>query len=290
MPSSRHIHRRAVGDRLERSGHRLGSAAGAVDQGADARRDPRRGRPSHDHPDFVPLPRARQAPRPDRCAPSGHASAAEPAVVGTLATAVLVAGFATQTWLDSAFPGQGWSHLLASAPLVVAAVALNAFSEEVLFRAGPLALLHRIVGPIQAVLMTSSWFGLAHCYEGHLLRARGRRPVGPARPAPGRLDDGTGGLGWPLEADRTVGLRPGAAYRERRSAPTSRQADMAAALSPMAIGGGLASSAGGPSLCGARRRNRWTGHHPLRQMGQEGQVGREGRLSNRAHPCDRSGR
>jgi membrane protease YdiL (CAAX protease family) len=120
------------------------------------------------------------------------------AVLGTLATAVLVVGFATQMWLDSAFPGQGWSHLLASAPLVVAAAALNPFSEEVLFRAGPLATLHRIVGPIQAVLMTSAWFGLAHYYGGI--------PSGPVGAVQSCLLGlllgvsmmATRGLGWPV--------------------------------------------------------------------------------------------
>jgi len=120
------------------------------------------------------------------------------AALGTIATVLLVTGFATQMWLDSAFPGQGWHRLLASAPLIVAAAALNAFSEEVLFRVGPLAALHPVVGPRQAILITSAWFGLAHCY--------GSIPSGPV----GAVQSGllglllgtammaTRGLGWPV--------------------------------------------------------------------------------------------
>lgn len=120
------------------------------------------------------------------------------AVLGTAATAVLVVGFAAQMWLESAFPGSGWDRLLAAAPLVLAAAALNALSEEVVFRAGPLATLHRVVGPTQAVLLTSAWFGLAHYY--------GSVPSGPAGALQSALLGlllgsamvGTRGLGWPV--------------------------------------------------------------------------------------------
>jgi len=120
------------------------------------------------------------------------------AVLGTAATVVLVVGFAAQMWLGSAFPGRGWDRLLASAPLVLAAAALNAVSEEVVFRAGPLATLHRIVGPTQAVLLTAAWFGLAHYY--------GSIPSGPAGALQSALLGlllgaamvSTRGLGWPI--------------------------------------------------------------------------------------------
>lgn len=70
------------------------------------------------------------------------------AVVGTITTTTLLAGgFAAQMWLEGAFPGQGLQRLLPLAPLVVAVAALNAFGEEVIYRAGPLAFLVRVVGP-----------------------------------------------------------------------------------------------------------------------------------------------
>jgi membrane protease YdiL (CAAX protease family) len=84
------------------------------------------------------------------------------AVLGTIATVLLAGGFAALMWLEGAFPGQGFDRLLPLAPLVVAVAALNAFGEEVIYRAGPLAFLLRVVGPNQAVLMTSVWFGLGH--------------------------------------------------------------------------------------------------------------------------------
>ena len=118
--------------------------------------------------------------------------------LGPAATVVLAVGFAAQMWLESAFPGSGWARLLAAAPLVLAAAVLNASTEEVLFRAGPLATLHRVVGPTQAVLLTAAWFGLAHYY--------GSIPSGPAGALQSALLGlllgaamvGSRGLGWPI--------------------------------------------------------------------------------------------
>jgi membrane protease YdiL (CAAX protease family) len=86
-------------------------------------------------------------------------------VVGTIATVLLVAGFATQMWSITAFIAYGWSLIMLS-PLVIASAALNAFGEEVIYRAAPLAFLHRVVGSGQAILITSVWFGLGHYYGG----------------------------------------------------------------------------------------------------------------------------
>jgi membrane protease YdiL (CAAX protease family) len=43
---------------------------------------------------------------------------------------------------------------------------MNAFGEEMAFRAGPLSQLWRINGPKQAVWLTGVWFGLGHYYGG----------------------------------------------------------------------------------------------------------------------------
>lgn len=77
------------------------------------------------------------------------------AVMGTIATILLAAGFATQQWPESGVLGEGFQRLLPLAPLVVATAALNAFGEEVIYRVGPLAFLSPGRGPNQAVLMTS---------------------------------------------------------------------------------------------------------------------------------------
>jgi len=120
------------------------------------------------------------------------------AVLGTTSTVLLVAGFAASTWLDSASTGSGWQRLLTWAPLVVAAAALNAVYEEVVFRAGPLAALYRVVGPGQAILMTSAWFGFAHYYGSIPSGPMGVVQSGLLALLLGTAMVDTRGLGWPV--------------------------------------------------------------------------------------------
>ena len=56
--------------------------------------------------------------------------------LGTIATVLLFTGFATQMWLDGAFPEDWLQRLLPAAPLVLASAVFNAFGEEVIFRSG----------------------------------------------------------------------------------------------------------------------------------------------------------
>jgi len=51
-------------------------------------------------------------------------------------------------------------------PLILASAALNAMSEEVTYRAAPLATLLPVVGPAHAIWLTSLWFGFGHYYGG----------------------------------------------------------------------------------------------------------------------------
>lgn len=51
-------------------------------------------------------------------------------------------------------------------PLTLLAASLNAFGEEVLYRAAPLAPLARVVGRQHATWMLATWFGLGHFYGG----------------------------------------------------------------------------------------------------------------------------
>jgi membrane protease YdiL (CAAX protease family) len=57
-------------------------------------------------------------------------------------------------------------------PLILLSAAMNAFGEEVTFRAATLGTLLPAVGPRHALWMTSLWFGLGHYY--------GDFPSGPA--------------------------------------------------------------------------------------------------------------
>jgi uncharacterized protein len=56
------------------------------------------------------------------------------------------------------------ARILPLLPIVLIVSSMNAFSEEVAFRAALLAPLHRVVGKSQALLLTASLFGLWHYY------------------------------------------------------------------------------------------------------------------------------
>lgn len=88
-------------------------------------------------------------------------------VLGPAATAVIAVVFTTVMWADGAFPAGSVGRVLSVAPLILLAASFNAFGEEVVYRAGPLAMLHRVVGPGQAVWLTAVWFGLGH-YAGSI--------------------------------------------------------------------------------------------------------------------------
>lgn len=73
---------------------------------------------------------------------------------GTLAF-ILIASGAPLSRLSGAVP------LL---PFVLGFAAINAFGEEVTYRAPQLASLHGAIGPTHALLITAAYFGLAHYY------------------------------------------------------------------------------------------------------------------------------
>jgi membrane protease YdiL (CAAX protease family) len=55
---------------------------------------------------------------------------------------------------------------LSMLPIALVAAGLNAFAENVLYRAGPLAPLVPVVGSRHAIWMLAIWFGLGHFYGG----------------------------------------------------------------------------------------------------------------------------
>jgi membrane protease YdiL (CAAX protease family) len=88
------------------------------------------------------------------------------AVVGPTVAILLVA--ATAAFANSmARPTPNlWSRALPLLPIARLAAALNAFAEEVLYRAGPLGPLARLVGPKAGIWILAVWFGLGHVYGG----------------------------------------------------------------------------------------------------------------------------
>lgn len=59
-----------------------------------------------------------------------------------------------------------WHQLILLTPLVLLFALMNAFGEEMAFRAGPLSQLWLVIGEKQAVWLTAVWFGLGHYYGG----------------------------------------------------------------------------------------------------------------------------
>jgi membrane protease YdiL (CAAX protease family) len=120
------------------------------------------------------------------------------AVLGPVAAGTFFALMATVTWLDAGLEPAALVGLVPVLPLIIGCAAFNALGEEVVYRSGPLATLVGVVGPRQALLLTSAWFGLAHYF--------GSVPEGPG----GVLQSGvlalllggamlaTRGLGWPF--------------------------------------------------------------------------------------------
>jgi membrane protease YdiL (CAAX protease family) len=99
---------------------------------------------------------------------------------------------------EGAYADATVERLLPLVPLVLASACFNAFGEEVVFRAGPLATLSRVVGAGQAVLLTSVWFGLAQWLGGIPSGLSGAIGSGLLGLALGWAMVRTRGLGWPL--------------------------------------------------------------------------------------------
>lgn len=59
-----------------------------------------------------------------------------------------------------------WQQLILLAPFVLLLALMNAFGEEMAFRAGPLSQLWPVLGEKHAVWLTAIWFGLGHYYGG----------------------------------------------------------------------------------------------------------------------------
>lgn len=91
--------------------------------------------------------------------------------------------------------------LAAAAPFIAIgalAALLNAFWEEASFRAAPLSMLQRAVGPGASVLILALWFGLGHYYGGVPSGPMGLVATGGVAVLLGRAMIETRGFAWPL--------------------------------------------------------------------------------------------
>lgn len=84
--------------------------------------------------------------------------------------------------------------------IAVGAVAalLNAWWEETAFRAAPLSMFQRAIGPGAAVLLLALWFGIGHYSGGVPSGPMGLIATGAVAVLLGRAMIETKGLGWPL--------------------------------------------------------------------------------------------
>jgi membrane protease YdiL (CAAX protease family) len=99
--------------------------------------------------------------------------------------------------------------LAAAVPAIaVGAVAalLNAWWEETAFRAAPLSMLQRAIGPGAAVLMLALWFGIGHYYGGVPSGPMGLIATGAVAVLLGRAMIETRGLAWPVTLHFSIDL------------------------------------------------------------------------------------
>lgn len=83
-----------------------------------------------------------------------------PAIAGAMSLGLIVFVF----FLGRTPSLSGFSRILPLLPFVLLFAAVNAFGEEMLYRAPWLATLETSIGPSQALLLTAVYFGIAHYY------------------------------------------------------------------------------------------------------------------------------
>ena len=114
------------------------------------------------------------------------------AAMTLLLGALFFAFMASQT--PGLFSGSG--ALLGLLPLILASAALNAFGEEVMYRAAPLATLLPAVGSGHALAITAVFFGLGHWYGGIPSGIFGFVQTGLLALLLGKAMLDTRGMGW----------------------------------------------------------------------------------------------
>lgn len=119
------------------------------------------------------------------------------AVLGAVVSLLLGALFFLFLWTQDPALGAGLGAALPWAPLILIAAALNAFGEEGLYRAAPLAMLLPAAGARQAVWLTAVWFGFGHYYGGIPSGPFGLVQSSLLALLMGKAMVDTRGLGWP---------------------------------------------------------------------------------------------
>jgi membrane protease YdiL (CAAX protease family) len=87
-------------------------------------------------------------------------------VLGPIAAIVLTTLIGIVTFMLNPPEGAGLVKVIPLLPAVLLFALMNAFGEELAYRAVPLSQLWTVVGKGQAIWMTAVWFGLGHYYGG----------------------------------------------------------------------------------------------------------------------------
>jgi membrane protease YdiL (CAAX protease family) len=88
--------------------------------------------------------------------------------------AIVLAGLTTIAILSmNPLPAGEIASVTPLLPAIIILALMNAFGEELAFRAAPLSQLWQAVGKRQAILMVALWFGLGHYYGGISFGAAG---------------------------------------------------------------------------------------------------------------------
>ena len=87
-------------------------------------------------------------------------------ITGPIIALVLTALTTAAILAMNPFPDVTFARVIALLPAILILALMNAFGEELAYRATPLSQLWQIVGKEQALWMTALWFGLGHYYGG----------------------------------------------------------------------------------------------------------------------------
>jgi membrane protease YdiL (CAAX protease family) len=89
-------------------------------------------------------------------------------LVGPLLALLLTLCFFLGTAALNGVPLTALPRVLPWLPAILLFALMNAFGEELIYRAAPLSPLWQVIGSTQAIWLTAIWFGLGHYYGGNL--------------------------------------------------------------------------------------------------------------------------
>jgi membrane protease YdiL (CAAX protease family) len=118
-------------------------------------------------------------------------------VFGWIFTVAAALAVAIPTFIGMSLPAGIWSRLVPLLPIIFALAAINAFNEEIYFRATLLSTLPQVIGKKQPLLINAALFGMAHYYGSSPPGVLGVLMTGFLGWLLGKAMLETRGLAWP---------------------------------------------------------------------------------------------